>query len=154
MTPAPLPTESREYPTRPFAAVGVVVFRDETVLLIRRGNPPRRGEWSLPGGTQNTGETVRETAVREVLEETGVHIGEPRFLEVIDAIIRDESERVRYHYTLIDFQAEWVSGEPSAADDAQHAEFVPLDKLDDLGLWTKTVEVIREARAARYPPGI
>lgn len=143
------PAESREYPTRPFAAVGVVVFRDDTVLLIRRGNPPRRGEWSLPGGSQDLGETVRETAIREVLEETGVRITEPRFLEVIDAIMRDEEDRVRYHYTLIDFQAEWVSGEPVAADDAQHAEFVPLSRLEELGLWAKTVEVIRRAHGLR-----
>lgn len=143
--------EPREYPRRPFVAVGVVVFRDDTVLLIRRGKPPRAGEWSLPGGSQDVGETVRETAAREVLEETGVRIREPDFLEVIDAIMRDPDGRVRYHYTLIDFQAEWESGEPTAADDAQHAEWIPLDGLDDLDLWHKTVEVIRKAHAARRP---
>lgn len=137
--------EPREYPSRPFVGVGVVVFRGDQVLLIRRGKPPKAGEWSLPGGSQNVGETVRDTAIREVLEETGVEITEPRFLEVIDAIIPDEEGRVRYHYTLVDFHAQWLRGEPTGADDAEHAEFVPVDRIDHLGLWEKTVEVIRTA---------
>lgn len=141
--------ESREYPRRPFVGVGVVVFRGDSVLLIRRGNPPRAGEWSLPGGAQHVGETVRETAVREVLEETGVRIADPHFLEVIDAIVPDEQGRIRYHYTLIDFWAEWQSGEPDAADDAQHAEWIPLAGLAELGLWAKTIEVILAADGKR-----
>lgn len=149
MADAIIEDEPREYPRRPFAAVGVVVFREDTVLLIRRGKPPREGEWSLPGGSQNLGETVRETAVREVLEETGVTIRDPEFLEVIDAILHDDQGRVRYHYTLIDFQAEWEAGEPIAADDAQHAEWVPLSRLEELNLWSKTVEIIRTAAERR-----
>ena len=149
MADAIIEDEPREYPRRPFAAVGVVVFREDTVLLIRRGKPPREGEWSLPGGSQNLGETVRETAVREVLEETGVTIRDPEFLEVIDAILHDDKGRVRYHYTLIDFQAEWEAGEPIAADDAQHAEWVPLSRLEELNLWSKTVEIIRTAAERR-----
>ncbi|TVQ39228.1 MAG: NUDIX domain-containing protein [Spirochaetaceae bacterium] len=141
--------DPREYPRRPFVGVGVVVFRDQSVLLIRRGNPPRAGEWSLPGGAQHVGETVRETALREVLEETGVEIHEPQFLEVIDAIMRDDRGRTRYHYTLIDFWAEWRAGDPAAADDAQHAEWIPLSRLDSYSLWTKTIEVIRTANGAR-----
>ena len=125
------------------------MFRDQSVLLIRRGNPPRAGEWSLPGGTQHVGETVAETAVREVLEETGVEIHEPQFLEVIDAIMRDDRGRTRYHYTLIDFWAEWRAGKPHAADDAQHAQWIPLSRLDSYDLWAKTIEVIRSADGAR-----
>lgn len=130
-------------------AVGVVVFKGDSVLLIRRGKAPRAGEWSLPGGSQNVGETVRETATREVLEETGVEIREPHFLEVIDAIIPDDEGRVRFHYTLIDFQAEWRSGDPVAADDATSAEWISLDGLEKLNLWDKTVTVIRDAHARR-----
>jgi len=137
--------ESREYPSRPFIGVGVVVLKEDSVLLIRRGKPPREGEWSLPGGSQHIGETVRETAAREVLEETGITIGEPRFLEVIDAIIPDTEGRVRFHYTLIDFVAEWTSGEAVAADDASHAEWVPLAAIEGLELWEKTKEIIRAA---------
>ncbi|MFW6338930.1 MAG: NUDIX hydrolase [Alkalispirochaetaceae bacterium] len=141
--------ESREYPSRPFVGVGVVVLRGDSVLLIRRGKPPKAGEWSLPGGSQDVGETVRETAAREVREETGVEIGAPVLLDVLDAIIPDEAGKVQFHYTLVDFVAEWVSGEPSAADDAEHAEWVPLARLDEIELWEKTREIIEKAAAIR-----
>ena len=141
--------ESREYPSRPFVGVGVVVLKEENVLLIRRGRPPRLGEWSLPGGAQSVGETVQETARREVLEETGVSIQNPEFLEVVDSIIKDDDGSVKFHYTLIDYWANWESGTPQGADDAQHAEWVPFHKLWKLELWTKTVEVIKKARSLR-----
>jgi ADP-ribose pyrophosphatase YjhB (NUDIX family) len=142
-------SESREYPTRPFVGVGVVVLRDDSVLLIRRGKPPKAGEWSLPGGSQDVGETVRETAAREVREETGVEIGTPRLIDVLDAIIPDAEGEVRFHYTLVDFVAEWASGDPAAADDAEHAEWLPLAKLDEIELWEKTREIIEKAAAIR-----
>ena len=141
--------ESREYPSRPFVGVGVVVLKEENVLLIRRGRPPRLLEWSLPGGAQSVGETVQVTARREVLEETGVSIQNPQFLEVVDSIIKDDDGRVKFHYTLIDYWANWESGTPESADDAQHAEWVPFHKLGELKLWTKTVEVIEKARSLR-----
>ena len=142
-------SESREYPNRPFVGVGVVVLKEKHVLLIRRGRPPRIGEWSLPGGAQSIGETVQETACREVLEETGVQIQQPQFLEVVDSIIRDEDQQVRFHYTLIDYWANWDSGIPIGSDDAQHAEWISLDQLEELDLWSKTIEVIQKARRLR-----
>ena len=142
-------SESREYPNRPFVGVGVVVLKEENVLLIRRGRPPRIGEWSLPGGAQSIGETVQETACREVLEETGVQIQQPQFLEVVDSIIRDEDQQVRFHYTLIDYWASWDSGIPIGSDDAQDAEWISLDQLEELDLWSKTIEVIQKARRLR-----
>lgn len=148
-------SESREYPSRPFVGVGVVVLKGDTVLLIRRGKPPKAGEWSLPGGSQNVGETVRETAAREVREETGVEIRDLKFLEVLDAIIPDGLGRVQFHYTLIDFLAEWASGDPAADDDAEHAEWIPLSKLPEIELWDKTREIVQKAarvRAHGEPP--
>ena len=142
-------SESREYPNRPFVGVGVVVLKNENVLLIRRGQPPRMGEWSLPGGAQSIGETVEETARREILEETGLQIQQPQFLEVVDSIIRDDHQQVRFHYTLIDYWANWESGTPVGSDDAQQAEWVTFDKLKDLGLSSKTIEVIHKARQLR-----
>ncbi len=125
------------------------MLHKDSVLLIRRGKAPRIGEWSLPGGSQNIGETVRETARREVREETAIEIGPPRFLEVVDAIIPDESGRVKYHYTLVDFWAEWKSGEITAGDDATHVEWIPLKALDSTPLWETTRRVILDAFKAR-----
>ena len=146
-------SESREYPTRPFIGVGVVVLKEDLVLLIRRGKPPKAGEWSLPGGSQHVGETVRETASREVREETGVEIRDLIFLEVIDAIIPDREGRVQCHYTLIDFVAQWESGEPNADDDAEHAVWVPLSSLPEIELWEKTREIIEKASRLREQSG-
>jgi ADP-ribose pyrophosphatase YjhB (NUDIX family) len=84
-----------------------------------------------------------------VLEETGVQIQWPQFLEVIDSIIRDDDQRVRFHYTLVDYWANWDSGIPVGLDDAQHAEWVPLNNLNNLGLWSKTIEVIEKAMKLR-----
>ena len=103
---------SREYPDRPMVGVGVVVWRGPELLLIQRGKPPRKGAWSLPGGMQELGETVRETAVREVREETGLEIDLTHLIDVVDTITRDEDGRVRMQYTLVDFAAEWRAGEP------------------------------------------
>ncbi len=142
-------TESREYPTRPFIGVGVVVLKDDFVLLIERAKPPKAGEWSLPGGSQDGGEPVRHTAARRVREETWITIAEPRFLEVTDAIIPDVEGRVQFHYTLVDFWAEWAAGEPFAADDAKRAEWIALSRVDELSMWEKTREIIKKAVAMR-----
>lgn len=134
---------SRLYPPRPLIGVGAVVCRDNQVLLIRRGTPPRLGEWSLPGGVQRLGETVFETAVREVAEETGVVVTVLGVIDAIDMIDRDEQGRVRYHYTLIDVAARWQSGVVAAAGDATDAAWIDVDRLDTLGLWRETLRVIR-----------
>jgi ADP-ribose pyrophosphatase YjhB (NUDIX family) len=144
-------SEKREYPSHPLVGVGVVVFRETDVLLIRRGKPPRLGEWSLPGGAQLLGETVVTTAAREVEEETGVTFTDLQFLEVIDIIFRDQEDAVQYHYTILDYSAIWESGEPRPGDDAMDAKFVSLQEIPQLGLWEKTVAVIQEAARQRLP---
>jgi 8-oxo-dGTP diphosphatase len=169
---------SREYPDRPIAGVGVVVLRDDQVLMIRRGREPRMGQWSIPGGKQELGETWQETAVREVREETGVEIDVIGIVDVVDAIIRDgdpprpgttdndseavglaavndneranitprhDTRRIRYHYTLVDCAAVWTGGDPVAGGDAAHAEWWPLDRIDELSLWSETIRIITEA---------
>ena len=110
--------EPGEYPDRPIVGVGAVVWRGDRVLLIRRGKPPRAGQWSLPGGAQQLGETLREAITREVREETGLELAELRLLTTVDLIEREPDGRVRYHYTLVDFTAEAPAGEPLAGDDA------------------------------------
>ncbi len=129
----------------PVVGVGVVVLKGDEVLLIRRGRPPKQGEWSIPGGRQEFGETVRETARREVLEETGITCVDPRLVDVVD-LIRPDGQG---HWTLVDFAADWVSGEPVAGDDAAEAKWVPLTEVGNLGLWTETVRIIRAATSLK-----
>lgn len=141
---------SREYPDRPIVGVGVVVCRDGRVLLIRRGRPPRLGQWSLPGGGQMLGETVEQAARREVLEETGLALRRIELLTVVDLVEPDDAGAVRYHYTLVDFVAEAGPGEPRAGDDAAAVAWHEPASLGALGLWSETERIVRLA-LARLP---
>ena len=141
--------KTRLYPNRPIVGVGAVVLRDGEVLLVRRANPPRQGQWSLPGGTQELGETVFEAARREVLEETGVSVEIEGVVDVVDSIDNDPSGRIRYHYTLIDVLASWRQGGIRAGGDAAEAAWFGLDELSPLRLWTETERVIRRAHEMR-----
>ena len=143
----------RDYPDRPIVGVGVVVWRDDRVLLIRRGKPPRVGQWSLPGGAQELGETVAETARREVMEETGLELASLELLTVVDLIEPApgaDARRFLFHYTLIDFVAEAAPGEAVAAGDAVGVGWFRPDALAALGLWSETLRII-ELAAARRP---
>lgn len=133
----------------PIPAVGVVCLRrnalgDDEVLLIRRGKPPREGEWSLPGGRIERGEAVRDAALRELVEETGVEARLVGLIDVVDGLFGPE-----FHYVLIDYLAEWVSGEPVAGDDAAEARFVPVAEIDALISWTATRDIIAQGLAIR-----
>lgn len=139
----------REYPDRPFSGVGVVCFKDDQVLLVKRAKPPIKWEWSIPGGGQELGETTRETALRELKEETNIDARLIGLVDVVDSISKDDSGRIRFHYTLADFAAEWVAGEPVADDDVSEARWAPLSEIDTLGLWSETIRIIREAERLR-----
>jgi len=144
---------NRDYPERPFIGVGVAVLRADAVLLIRRGKAPRRGQWSLPGGLQEVGETVFEAARREVREETAVEIDDLAVVDVIDSIQRDAAGAVEFHYTLVDLAARWTGGEAVAGSDAMHAEWIPFARIDGLGMWSETNRVIREGRRLLFADG-
>ncbi|HEY3813999.1 MAG TPA: NUDIX hydrolase [Caulobacteraceae bacterium] len=127
----------------PVAAVGVVCLRGAEVLLIRRGTPPRVGEWSLPGGRLEWGERTADAALRELREETGIEAELAGLIDVVDGLFPAEGpDDVARHYVLIDYAARWVAGEPRAGDDAAEAAFHPLAKLDELVAWDETRRVI------------
>lgn len=117
----------------------MVCLRADSVLLIRRGTPPRAGEWSLPGGRIEPGEPVRAAALRELGEETGVEAELVGLVDVVDGLFPPR------HYVLVDFAAVWLSGEPRAGDDAAEAAFHPLSAVDTLVPWDETRRVIRDA---------
>lgn len=140
---------SREYPTHPIIGVGTVVWSGDRVLLVRRGRPPRQGQWSLPGGAQHLGETVADAARREILEEAGIEVVLGEIIATIDLIERDDSGRVRYHYTLIDFTAEAAGTTLTPGDDAADARWFDVEGLAPLDLWSETLRIIERARTRR-----
>ncbi len=153
---AALPVNDREYPPRPIVGIGIVVLKDHSVLLVRRGKPPSFGAWSLPGGAQELGETAQAAARRELAEETGVIVGPLHLAAQVDNIRRDQGGRVQFHYTIIDFAARWESGEPLAATDVSDVTWAPLDRLDEYALWSEAHRVIAIARrllGEAAPPG-
>ncbi|MBT5110459.1 MAG: NUDIX hydrolase [Rhodospirillaceae bacterium] len=140
---------SREYPDRPIAAVGVVVWRDDKLMLIQRGKEPRRGQWSLPGGMQELGETTRETAVREIREETNLDVEVTHLLDVVDTISHDDDGRVRMQYVLIDYAAEWRDRDAIAGSDAMGARWVHPKDLPEYKLWAETLRIIELSASLR-----
>ena len=138
-------TGDRLYPDRPIVGVGVAVFRGGDVLLIKRAKPPVSDRWSIPGGAQEIGETVREAALREVAEETGLAVEIVGLIDVVDGITRDAEGRARYHYTLVDFAANWLSGEARAASDAAAVRWVPHDALAAIPMWDETRRIVESA---------
>lgn len=137
-------------PQRPVAAVGVVCFRGADVLLVKRGQPPLEGRWSLPGGRIEWGERAADAALRELKEETGVAAEIIGLVDVVDALMTRggaESETPWGHYVLIDYAARWISGAPHAGDDASDARFFSPEEISGLGLWSETLRVIDAARA-------
>jgi 8-oxo-dGTP diphosphatase len=136
----------RDYPVRPIVGIGIVVLKPDAVLLVRRGRAPSLGQWALPGGAQELGETAEDAARRELLEETGLAVGALQLAANVDSIHYDEAGRVQFHYTILDFAALWRTGEPVPGTDVTAAIFVPLDRLDSYGLWSEAHRVIAIAR--------
>lgn len=134
----------REFPEMPLVGVGAIIIEGDRVLLVKRAHPPIQGQWSIPGGVLEVGESVREAAVREAHEETGLMVEAGELLGVYDRILRDPERRVQYHYVLIDFLCRRVGGELLAASDAAAVRWFRREDLSGLHLPEDTQDVIRK----------
>ncbi len=144
---------SREYPERPIVGIGVAVLRPDAVLLVRRGNPPNKGAWSLPGGAQELGETCEQAARRELREECGLVVGDLHFAAVVDIITPGLAGRPRYHYTVIDYAAAWQGDAAQAGSDITELAWVGFGDFDQYDLWSEARRVIGIARQTlHFPP--
>jgi len=138
---------AREYPDSPLVGVGAVVIQDNRVLLIRRGTPPLLGEWSLPGGVLECGETLREAVAREAREETGLLVETGEMLGLYERVIRDDAKRVRYHYVLVDFLCRAVGGDLKAGSDAADVRWFTRAELPALNLAYDANDVVLKGLA-------
>ena len=137
----------RRYPDRPVVSVGAVVLDGQRVVLVKRGQEPLKGRWSLPGGVVEAGEELHVAVVREVREETGLTVQVGDVVEVLDRITRDADGRIEFHYVIIDYVCEATGGSLACASDADDARWVDRAELAGYDLTTKVAEVIARAFA-------
>lgn len=140
---------SREYPDYPRVGVGAVILHQDKVLLVRRGQSPSFGKWSLPGGLVELGETTREAIAREIMEECGIKIHIVEVAGTLDRIVRDGTGRVRYHYVLVDYLAYPDSMDVVAGSDAGDAQWVEIERVGELDTTQGLLDMIRRAAALR-----
>jgi ADP-ribose pyrophosphatase YjhB (NUDIX family) len=132
----------REFPDTPLVGVGAIIIENNRVVLVKRAHPPLQAQWSIPGGVLEVGELVREAAVREAREETGLVVEPGELLGVYDRVLRDGEKRVQYHYVLIDFLCRRVAGELRAGGDAAEVRWFTREELPALKLAEDTLDVI------------
>jgi len=143
-------TARREYPDLPIVGVGGVVILDGRALLVRRGAPPLEGEWSIPGGTLELGETLAEGVRRELLEETGLEVEVLGQIEVFERIFRDSSRKPKYHFVVVDYLCRMIAGDARAGSDATDIAWVVEPDLAKYALTSTAARVIEKAfRMAR-----
>jgi 8-oxo-dGTP diphosphatase len=132
----------REFPEVPLVGVGAIIIENSRVALVKRLHPPLQDKWSIPGGVLEVGELVREAAIREAREETGLIVEPGELLGVYDRVLRDAAQRVQYHYVLIDFLCRRVAGDLAAASDAAEVRWFTREELPALKLAEDTLDVI------------
>ena len=144
---------AREYPAHPVVGVGAVVVRDGRALVVRRAHAPRQGEWSLPGGLLDLGESLADAARREVKEETGLEVSVGPILETFDRVHRDAEGRIQYHFVIVDFLCESADGEPCAGSDAEAVAWVTSEDIERYGINAHAAAVLRKGLAVSQDSG-
>lgn len=134
--------DGRRYPARPVLGVGGLILDNGRVLLVERGKEPLAGYWSLPGGVVEAGERLEDALVREVFEETGLHVTADSIATVFERIMPDGSGTCEYHYVLVDFYCTILGGDPRAGDDSARVDWFPIGSLSNLLMTEGTREVI------------
>jgi 8-oxo-dGTP diphosphatase len=142
----------REFPEVPLIGVGAIIIENARVVLVKRAHPPLQAQWSIPGGVLEVGELVREAAVREAREETGLIVEAVELLGVYDRVLRDPQQRVQYHYVLIDFLCRRIAGDLAAASDAAEVRWFTHEELPAMKLAEDTVDVIKKGFAKIREP--
>jgi 8-oxo-dGTP diphosphatase len=135
--------DRREYPDRPVVGVGGVIVRDGRALIVKRAHEPRKGEWSLPGGLVELGETLVEAAKREIREETGLEVEVGEVIEVFDRVHHLDG-RVRYHFVIVDYLCRPTGGTLQAGDDAEDVAWVSDEEVERFGVNALAARVIRK----------
>ncbi len=138
---------SRRFPDQPIVAVGAVILDGDRVLLVKRRQEPLKGAWSLPGGVVELGETLEAALTREVREETGLDVEVGAVIDVLDRLHRSADGRLEFHYVIIDYLCRMRTAELAHGSDAEDAQWLPIDALEQHGVTPKAIEVIRKARA-------
>lgn len=133
---------SKRYPIQPTLAVGGVVFKDQKVLLVKRGKAPAKGVWAIPGESVNLGETIKKAAEREIFEETGIRIEATKPVYSFESIDHDENGKVRFHYYVVDLETEYLSEEIIPGDDADDAAWVTAEELTKKNVNPRTLALL------------
>jgi 8-oxo-dGTP diphosphatase len=124
----------RLYPDQPIVGIGIVIVKDRQIALIKRGNEPSRGKWTIPGGLVELGESVENAVIREAKEETCLEVESPQLIDVVGNVDKDEKGKIKYHYVIIDYLVHVKSGNIKAASDAEELSFVPFDQVENYNL--------------------
>ena len=142
----------REYPEAPIVGVGGIIFKDDSILLVKRAQEPGKGQWSLPGGAVELGETLTHALKREINEEVSIKIEIGGLVRVLDRIVHDAQNRFRYHYVIADYWGRMVSGKLRPASDVSDARFIAIGQLKKMGVHQLVEETVRMAIGMRTLP--
>jgi 8-oxo-dGTP diphosphatase len=137
----------RLYPDQPVVGIGVVIVKDGKIVLIKRGNDPGKGKWSIPGGIVELGENIQQTVIREAKEETCLDVANPLLVDVVENVEVDGVAKVKYHYVIVDYLVHVVGGQVAAGSDAEELRWVPFDEVENFALTSSFRHFFRTNRS-------